>query len=35
MRGSVTRSIVDLNVEAVTGAFEGGEKRYPGRIVNL
>ena len=34
-RGSVTRSIVDLNVVAVTASFEGGEKRKPGRILNV
>jgi hypothetical protein len=29
------RSIVSLNVRAVTGWLDGGEKRYPGRIVNV
>ena len=33
--GSSVRSIVDLNVCAVTGSFEGGEKRNPRRIVNV
>ena len=35
MRGSATRSIVDLNVLAVTTSFDGGEKRKPGRILNV
>ena len=34
-RRSVTRSIVDLNVIAVTASFDGGEKRKPGRILNV
>ena len=34
-RGFATRSIVDLNVSAVTAAFDGGENRKPGRIVNV
>ena len=34
-RGLVSRSIVDLNVVAVTGWFDGGEKRKPGRILNV
>ena len=33
--GLSVRSIVSLNVCAVTGSFEGGEKRKPGRIVNV
>ena len=32
--GESARSIVDLNVAAVTGSFDGGEKRKPGRIRN-
>ena len=28
-------SIVDLNVEAVTTSFDGGEKRKPGAILNV
>jgi hypothetical protein len=35
MRGLATRSIVDLNVAAVTGWLEGGEKRKLGRIVKV
>ncbi len=35
MRGFVTRSIVDLKVVAVTASCDGGEKRKPGRIVNV
>ncbi len=35
MRGSTLRSIVCLKVCAVTGWFDGGEKRMPGRIVNV
>ena len=35
MRGSTTRSIVDLNVLAVTTSLDGGEKRKPGRILNV
>src|SRR2546426_6502358 len=34
-RGFVTRSIVDLNVDAVTASFDGGEKRKPERILNV
>ena len=34
-RGFTTRSIVDLNVVAVTASFDGGEKRKPGRILNV
>ena len=34
-RGFVTRSIVDLNVVAVTASCDGGEKRKPGRILNV
>ena len=34
MRGFVSRSIVDLNVDAVTGSFDGGENRKPVRILN-
>ena len=33
--GFSVRSIVSLNVCAVTGWFEGGEKRKPGRILNV
>jgi hypothetical protein len=33
--GLVTRSIVDLNVIAVTASFDGGEKRKPDRILNV
>ena len=33
--GLSARSIVSLNVSAVTGSFDGGEKRKPGRIVNV
>ena len=33
--GLSARSIENLNVWAVTGAFEGGEKRKPGLIVNV
>ena len=33
--GLSVRSIVSLNVCAVTGWFDGGEKRKPGRIVNV
>ena len=33
--GFSVRSIVALNVCAVTGSFEGGEKRKPGRILNV
>lgn len=33
--GFRVRSIVSLKVCAVTGAFEGGEKRKPFRIVNV
>src|SRR6266508_1912986 len=35
IRRLVNRSIVDLNVIAVTASFDGGEKRKPGRIVNV
>ena len=35
MRGLRLRSIVCLKVSAVTGSFEGGEKRMPGRITNV
>src|SRR3954447_10706497 len=35
MAGAATRSMVDLNVAAVTASFDGGENRYPGRIVNV
>src|SRR5262245_40139742 len=35
MRGFALRSIVCLKVCAVTGWFEGGENRTPGRIVNV
>ena len=31
-RGESARSIVYRNVSAVTGLFDGGEKRKPGRI---
>src|SRR5919204_1295189 len=34
-RGFDSLSIVDLNVDAVTGSFDGGEKRKPGRILNV
>ena len=33
--GLSARSIENLKVWAVTGAFDGGEKRKPGRIVNV
>ena len=33
--GFSARSIVCLNVCAVTGWFDGGEKRKPRRIVNV
>ena len=33
--GLSARSIANLKVWAVTGAFDGGEKRKPGRIVNV
>ena len=33
--GLSARSIVSLNVCAVTGWFDGGEKRKPLRIVNV
>ena len=33
--GLSVRSIVYLKVCAVTGVFEGGGKRKPGRIVNV
>jgi hypothetical protein len=33
--GSSVRSIVYLSVSAVTGWFDGGEKRKPLRIVNV
>ncbi len=35
MTGLRVRSIVYLNVCAVTGSLEGGEKRNPFRIVNV
>ena len=35
LRGLRLRSIVCLKVSAVTGWFEGGEKRMPGRITNV
>src|SRR4051812_44075739 len=35
IRGFKVRSIVSLNVWAVTGWFEGGENRKPPRIVNV
>src|SRR6478609_8741549 len=35
MRGLATRSMVDLNVSAVTCSFDGGEKRKPGRILKV
>src|SRR5262245_36383606 len=35
MRGLRLRSIVCLNVVAVTSSFEGGEKRSPGRITKV
>src|SRR5215218_7350774 len=31
-RGESARSIVNLKVSAVTGSFDGGEKRKPGRM---
>ena len=33
--GLASRSIVDLKVDAVTGSFDGGENRNPGRILNV
>ena len=33
--GLSERSMEYLNVSAVTGAFEGGEKRNPGRILKV
>jgi hypothetical protein len=33
--GENARSSVCLNVAAVTGSFDGGEKRKPGRITNV
>ena len=33
--GLSARSIANLKVWAVTGAFDGGEKRKPGLIVNV
>ena len=33
--GLSARSIENLKVCAVTGAFDGGEKRKPGLIVNV
>jgi hypothetical protein len=33
--GLSVRSITYWNVRAVTGSFEGGEKRKPGRIVKV
>src|SRR5205823_10532549 len=34
-RGFASRSIVHLNVDAVTGSFDGGENRKPRRILNV
>ena len=35
IRGLRVRSMVYLKVSAVTGSFDGSEKRNPGRIVNV
>src|SRR3989442_16031175 len=34
-RGLASLSIVHLNVDAVTGSFDGGENRKPRRILNV
>ena len=35
VRGSSARSIARSNAAAVTGSFDGGEKRNPRRILNV
>src|SRR5439155_289423 len=35
IRGFVTRSMVDLNVDAATASLDGGEKRKPERTLNV